>query len=136
MVPEPDKNGIRWYGGNTATGRPSIQEDPTRCIEHVKTRDRMAIFHQCKHKRGYGKDGLYCKQHDPDAIAAIEKAKEERFQKRYNIHMKPVEELYKLKDQLITYGHHTNNCSWHRGPDCDCGWVELRRSLLKDKNNS
>lgn len=39
-----------------------ILEDPTRCIEEVT--DETGWHHlQCRRKRGYGKDGLYCKQH-------------------------------------------------------------------------
>ncbi|CAB5223449.1 hypothetical protein UFOVP383_49 [uncultured Caudovirales phage] len=42
------------WGGNPK-GHP---EDPTRCIEEVWPFPR-----QCTRKRGYGPDGLYCKQH-------------------------------------------------------------------------
>lgn len=35
-------------------------EDKTRCIEEVW--DRFTSY-QCSRKRGYGKNGLYCKQH-------------------------------------------------------------------------
>jgi hypothetical protein len=35
--------------------------DKTRCVELV-TND-LWHFSQCSRKRGYGKDGLYCKQH-------------------------------------------------------------------------
>lgn len=36
-------------------------EDPTRCIE--ETTPDSWHFSQCSRKRGFGKDGLYCKQH-------------------------------------------------------------------------
>lgn len=36
------------------------REDKTRCI--VEVWDNY-IGHQCSRKRGYGIDGLYCKQH-------------------------------------------------------------------------
>lgn len=42
-------------------------EDPTRCVEEVFTNafGGWSRFHafQCSRKRGFGKDGLYCKQH-------------------------------------------------------------------------
>ena len=37
------------------------EEDIVRCIESVS--NDGFLFHQCRRKRGYGKDGLYCKQH-------------------------------------------------------------------------
>jgi len=40
--------------------------DETRCVKTVFNGFR---HHQCRHKRGHGKDGLYCKQHDPERIA-------------------------------------------------------------------
>ena len=36
-----------------------VKEDPTRCVEEVWS----WYSRQCSRKRGYGKDGLYCKQH-------------------------------------------------------------------------
>jgi hypothetical protein len=39
-----------------------ISEDITRCIKSVSD-DTGWHFYQCKRKRGFGKDGLYCKQH-------------------------------------------------------------------------
>jgi len=57
-----DKNGFRRYGqwaGNEA----GIREDITRCIEEVYPSGRLIIPYQCHRKRGFGKDGLYCKQH-------------------------------------------------------------------------
>jgi len=38
-------------------------EDPTCCIEQVWPSGGTWIPHQCCRKRGYGPDGLYCKQH-------------------------------------------------------------------------
>jgi hypothetical protein len=54
-----NENGLRVYG-IYATGSIRI-EDTTRCIEEVGWND--FIPYQCQRKRGYGKDGLYCKQH-------------------------------------------------------------------------
>jgi len=46
-----------WAGNPKGTA-----EDITRCIWEVWPNDTY-IPHQCRRKRGYGKDGLYCKQH-------------------------------------------------------------------------
>ena len=45
------------WGGNPK----GHKEDPKRCIEAVHGGDWYT--HQCTRKRGFGKDGLYCKQH-------------------------------------------------------------------------
>lgn len=37
-------------------------EDETRCIEEVYDKE-LHHNRQCLHFRGYGPDGLYCKQH-------------------------------------------------------------------------
>ena len=37
-------------------------EDTTRCVEAVPNHNSW-FFPQCSRKRGFGKDGLYCKQH-------------------------------------------------------------------------
>jgi len=47
----------RWAGN--PKGYP---EDPERCIERVLPKGEW-ISRQCQRKRGYGLDGLYCKQH-------------------------------------------------------------------------
>ena len=56
-------------------------EDPTKCIKGVH--DAGAGFHfgnhQCNRKRGYGPNGEYCKQHDPEVIAKQELIKEVKF---------------------------------------------------------
>ena len=38
------------------------KEDTKRCIQEVWPTDGWLPY-QCQRKRGYGKDGLYCKQH-------------------------------------------------------------------------
>lgn len=40
-----------------------IAENPNQCIVEVGGRDRWINFYQCNRKRGFGKDGLFCKQH-------------------------------------------------------------------------
>ena len=49
-------------------------EDQTRCIERVWSGSTLMGDHQCSRKRGHGPGGLYCKQHDPEAV---KKRKEE-----------------------------------------------------------
>ena len=39
-----------------------IAEDVTKCIEKVWDKF-LRLYRQCQHKRGYGPEGLYCKQH-------------------------------------------------------------------------
>ncbi len=38
-------------------------EDETRCIIEIWPRSGSWASYQCMRKRGYGPDGLYCKQH-------------------------------------------------------------------------
>lgn len=52
----------KWFG--RPQGHP---EDPERCITSVYTGHGFGST-QCKRKRGFGPDGLQCKQHDPEAI--------------------------------------------------------------------
>lgn len=52
---------MRRYG--IFAGNPKgIPEDTTKCVEEVQTQYDV-IGHQCDRKRGYGPNGLYCKQH-------------------------------------------------------------------------
>ena len=46
--------------GSWAGNPKGNKENPNNCIAEVW--DNM-ISRQCNRKRGYGKDGLYCKQH-------------------------------------------------------------------------
>jgi hypothetical protein len=56
---------LRTYGASYAPR----QEDTSHCIESVWSSGRWASY-QCSRKRGHGKDGLYCKTHDPERVAA------------------------------------------------------------------
>lgn len=38
-------------------------EDEACCIAEIWGNDRWSRGYQCQRKRGYGTDGLYCKQH-------------------------------------------------------------------------
>jgi hypothetical protein len=46
------------WAGNTK----GIPEDKTRCVEEVTDFTGWHPY-QCSRKRGYGPDGLYCRQH-------------------------------------------------------------------------
>lgn len=63
------------YGDSFAKRPP----DMTRCCEEV-TRYIGNWPHsgQCARKRGYGPDGAYCKQHDPEAAAKRKAEVDER----------------------------------------------------------
>ncbi len=52
----------RIYGQWAGNPR-GIKEDPTRCIQEVWKQGRVINAYQCSRKRGYGPEGLYCKQH-------------------------------------------------------------------------
>lgn len=55
---------VRVYG-QWAGDIAGVKEDKRRCIKAIYI--RMAFYnHQCSRKRGYGKDGLYCRQHAKD----------------------------------------------------------------------
>jgi hypothetical protein len=53
----------KWYGYSSQKFIP----DPERCAESVH--DRYSP-HQCRRKRGHGPEGAFCKQHDPERVAA------------------------------------------------------------------
>lgn len=67
------------YGVWIAGGNPGQAYDPKRCAEPVRTKERWSREHQCERKPGYGPDGLYCRQHDPDAV----KRRDEERNKKY-----------------------------------------------------
>lgn len=56
------RNGLRVYG--EWAGCPNgCKEDLSRCVEGVFNGFGSMTENQCSRKRGYGRDGLYCKQH-------------------------------------------------------------------------
>ena len=62
-----------------------IPEIKTRCVASVASNRNMGfISHQCRKKRGYGKEGLYCKQHDPERIAEKQRKKDEAYKKKWD----------------------------------------------------
>lgn len=52
--------------------------DLSRCCEAVWSRERWSRQYQCTKPRGYGPDGAYCKQHDPQAVKARRAAADTR----------------------------------------------------------
>lgn len=48
----------RWRGNPNG-----IPEDDERCVFEVYPTGRSIIPFQCLRKRGYGRGGMYCKQH-------------------------------------------------------------------------
>ena len=54
--------GKRIYGA-WAGNEKGTPEDMSRCIKEVTPNWGFMIPQQCQRKRGYGPNGLYCKQH-------------------------------------------------------------------------
>ena len=52
---------MREYGGNSY--RRGTKENITKCIVSIYDSTGWSNNHQCRFKRGYGKGGLYCKNH-------------------------------------------------------------------------
>lgn len=74
---------LRIYGA--WAGNPKgAPEDPAKCIEEVWG-ESFRMGHQCQRKRGHGKGGLYCAQHDPCAIEAKREAKRRIFAHRMDV---------------------------------------------------
>lgn len=105
-APEPEKDGLRRY--NCWAGNPGgIKENTSRCIEQVHG-DGIARFHQCERKRGHGPDGLYCKQHNPEAVARRKAEQEAAWKRKSEIRFRPIRQLQAAKDALkeIAHGHY------------------------------
>lgn len=69
----------RMYGG-ILNKRP---EDPSRCIKPVPDGTRCPDFYQCARKRGFGLNGEYCKQHDPEAVKKREEIARQKYHDKY-----------------------------------------------------
>jgi len=66
-------------------GRPNGDApDYSKCCHEVFPSERGAIHHQCFRPRGHGPDGAYCKQHDPAAVKARNKASTARYNEQFN----------------------------------------------------
>lgn len=64
-TPNPEADGLRRYG----LSHHGVREDTSRCVVEVAGRERWPSYYQCNKPRGHGPDGLYCKTHDPAAVA-------------------------------------------------------------------
>jgi hypothetical protein len=105
-VPTPKEDGFRYYaqwGGNPRGTR----EDVTRCVEQVHDGGRGMRLHQCNRKRGHGPDGLYCKQHDPAAVAARRQEAADRWHAKRDRAIRPMREAdaYRTALRQIANGH-------------------------------
>lgn len=59
--------------------------DLTRCCKAVwSSKDRWSREAQCTRKRGFGPDLAYCKQHDPAAVEARNKAASAKYNEQHN----------------------------------------------------
>lgn len=72
MEYEPRKRYGQWAGNERG-----FAEKPANCVEEIFS-GRSFIGSQCKRSRGFGPDGLYCKQHAKrqEAMAAARSGKE------------------------------------------------------------
>jgi hypothetical protein len=62
------------------SGRPQgTPPDPDRCCVEVWPNERGPIPYQCQRKRGFGPEQAYCKQHDPDVVAARRAAADAKY---------------------------------------------------------
>lgn len=69
--------------GDWAGNPVGIKPDPERCCESIWTKERWSRHQQCGRRRGFGPEKAYCKQHDPDAVAARKAVAEEKYQKEH-----------------------------------------------------
>lgn len=68
------------WAGNTAGHKPDLSRC---CVEIADTSTRFTRYRQCTRKHGFGPDGAYCKQHDPEAVARRKAEVEKRDAERY-----------------------------------------------------
>lgn len=79
-VPEPDKDGVRYYG-HSHLHKKGFREDKTKCVvEVMRYVGRWPSSGQCARKRGFGPEGLYCRQHDPKVVAEKEKIQWDKYE--------------------------------------------------------
>lgn len=52
----------RRYGSWTGNEK-GVAENPANCIQEVWPKRGSWIPYQCRKERGFGEDGLYCRQH-------------------------------------------------------------------------
>lgn len=99
-APYPNSYG-RWAGDPKGA-----KPDFTRCCVGVWTRDGWPREYQCSKKRGFGPDGAYCKQHDPEAVEKRRKAIDARESAKWNERRKEIHGPTFLKAlEEIAAGH-------------------------------
>lgn len=109
-APKPSADGFRYY--NKWAGNPDgHREDVTRCIEQVSV-PGIYQMSQCSRKRGYGPGGLYCKQHDPDAVKARAAASKAKYEAALAAKMRPHDERRAYRAALEEIA---NGCNDARG---------------------
>ena len=59
----------KWYYCRWSGLPKGTMEDPERCLYSVHDEGMSVLSHQCRRKRGFGPDGLFCKQHGKDRFA-------------------------------------------------------------------
>lgn len=72
-------------------GLPSARRayDPAKCCKGVWSGGRASMQSQCSRKPGFGPDGLYCKQHDPEAVERRRKAASDKYEREAAAWMRP-----------------------------------------------
>lgn len=73
--------------------------NPKRCAQEVSSGTRAPTYHQCDRKPGHGPDELYCRQHDPAAIAA----RREKQQRAYNTRLDNQLHPYRERETAIAH---------------------------------
>jgi len=109
----------RWGGNPKGTAY-----NAERCCEPVWKPGRGAMQHQCRRKPGFGPHGLYCKQHDPEAVAKRTAELEARHKSKYEKEMAPYRAMEKLPEieqqlaeakKLLVELMHMIDCDWCDG---------------------
>jgi hypothetical protein len=76
--------------GSWAGNPKGAPENKARCIVEVFS----VRSHQCGRSRGYGPNGEYCKQHDPEAVSARELARSARWAKERSAEKQAANDKY------------------------------------------
>jgi hypothetical protein len=75
----------------------------------VSTNERWPKYHQCSRKRGFGPDGLYCKQHDPAAEKERRQTSAERWGKEQRKRMAPYRRVDIARRALLAIAEGVND---------------------------
>lgn len=102
-IPDVESDGLRRYGqwaGNPA----GYKENITRCAYEVwRTVGRTSMAGQCDRPRGHGPDGLYCKQHDPEAERKRREASNKKYEEKRKREFLIPEAERKIAEVSINY---------------------------------